>query len=531
MDRVGADFKRVVGQIGSTLSANAVPVVVPVLKDQEFTELADLLTRQVSVSTDQYALRSWTDQEASFLEPQRQKLIEALAEIDDEILEDWLAGRESGVDKLYSVLRTATLEGTVVPVLAGSAFKNKGMEMLLDAIVNYLPSPQDRQVYSSDGQVIECDPNGPALGLVFKVVETPHGSQAFLRIYRGRIATGTTLVNVGQGQGVRVGRLAVVLAAGTKDVPQAQAGDIVALLGAKDMSTGHTLAVPDDLVQLEVINVSKPVLAWRLTPKTSSDTQKLSSGLAHLVREDPSLVLDTDPQTGEVVLWGMGELHLEVAVERLRREYSANVQVGLPLVAYQEQLSKSIENVDVVLSKQTGGKGQYARVVINLTPRQDEQVHFQDKTKGGVIPHEFVIALEKGILDGLGEGPSGYPVVGLSITLVDGETHPVDSSAQAFSRVGQMAIRQALAQAGTDILEPVMHLDIAVPEDGVGGVVSDIARRNGRVEKIDPQPEQVNVSATAPLSRLSGYATALRSLTAGRGQASMTLRGYEKVVA
>lgn len=535
MDRVGADFGRVVEQMRTRLSANPVVVALPLGKEADFEGVVDLIDRQVTTWTDDRpCAAAWTAQQSNLWESARQTLVEALADHDDEVLSAFLAGQDVSAINLRTALRAATLAGSVVPVLPGSAFRNKGIEPLLDAIVDFLPSPVDRPALTAQTdqgpQAVACDPAQPFAGLVFKVVEDQHGSLAFVRVYRGQLSTGQSLLNASQDHALRVGRLCVVLADDTQDISSAQAGDIVAVVGWKQVRTGDTLVDPGHALLLETITASEPVLAWRLSPGRSLDLGRLSVGLDKLTREDPSLRVGTDSQTGETVLWGMGELHLDVAVERLRREFGLELRVGDPLVAYREALSRSSGPVEGRLVKQTGGKGQSAVVVVQAEPRTDGQVVFEDQTKGGVIPREFVLATEKGVRDALCEGPLGYPVSGITVVLIDGQTHAVDSSAQAFQRAGAIAMRSVLETAGTHLLEPVMRLDAQVPSEQVGAVVGDVQRRLGQLVSLDDTGQLADIQALVPLAQLAGYTTVLRSLTQGRGSASLVLEDYRPQV-
>lgn len=530
MDRVGADFDRVVAQIRDRLGATPVPVVVPLGSEAALEGVVDLLARTVWRWDDEGHGQSmpWTATESVRFEPQRQAVAEALADHDDAVLEALLEEGDVPEDLLRSALRQASLAGVLVPVLAGSAFKNKGIEPLLDAIVDFLPSPVDRPALTGQTpqgvEDVPSDPNGPLAGLVFKVVEQAHDTLAFVRLYRGRLSVGDT---VGRGEErSRVGRLCTVLADATVPVQTAEAGDIVAVVGWKTARTGETVFAPAHPLVLETIRSSDPVLAWRLTPQRSEDLVRLSKGLEKLTREDPSLRVGSDSQTGETVLWGMGELHLEVAVERLRREHQVGLAVGDPKVAYQETLAGFAQGVEGRLAKQTGGSGQFAVVVLSATPRDDGLVTVENATKGGILPKEFAVAAEKGIRDSMSEGPLGHPVVGVAFVLEDAQTHAVDSNAQAFYRAGAMAATAAMAQAGTLLLEPVMAVTVDAPAAYVGDVIGDLQRRGGQLQAMEEQDGQVVVQATAPLAGLTGYATALRSLTQGRGSSSLVLDAY-----
>jgi elongation factor G len=530
MDRVGAHFDRVLNTMRDRLGANPLAIALPLGQEASFTGLIDLVDQTTwTWQDDALTILAWTEEENVQYQPLRLQMIEQLADHDNALLEAYLDGKTIETVALRQSLRQATLQGKVVPVLPGTAFKNKGIEALLDAVVDYLPSPLDRPLMpgqNEEGPVnIETDPQGPVAGLVFKITEQAHGTLAFVRLYRGTLKTGMSLTNARTGQTSRVGRLCVVLADQTQDVSTAQAGDIVGVIGWKDARTGDTL-YQGKWVQLESIQTHEPVLAWRLSPGKSEDLTKMSAGLERLTKEDPSLRISTDTQTGETVLWGMGELHLEVSVERLRREYGVHLQVGDPKVAYQEQPACSVRDIEGKLSKQTGGKGQFAQVLIHLETRDDGQVVFEDRIKGGVVPREFVQAAEKGMREAFAEGPQGFPVIGATIQLVDGQTHAVDSSAQAFHRAGFMAVKAAFEQAGTVVLEPIMTVEVETPADYVGDIIGDLQRRNGQLQKIDEDTTTTRLVSLVPLAQLTGYTTSLRSLSQGRASSSLTLHGY-----
>ncbi len=536
MDRPGANFTRVMEQMHKVLGVEPVAIALPIGSEEAFSGTIDLLGKTVNRWDQEGKLTTtpWSIDDDVKWSDERRYLIETIAETDDEILEEYLSGIDVSDDKLRLALRKATMTGRLIPVLPGSAFKNKGVEPLLDAVVDYLPSPLDRPalvVKSEEGeQVVECDPQGPFAGLVFKVVEAEHGSLAFVRIYRGQLHTGQAVLNVSQDTNTRVGRLAVIMADENRDVESAQAGDIVAVIGWKNARTGDTLTDPSHPVLLERIQAADPVLAWRLSPEKGSDISRLATGLDKLVREDPSLRIGSDSQTGETVLWGMGELHLDVAVERLRREHGLSLRVGDPLVAFRETPARASAEIDTKLSKQTGGKGQFARVVMTMEPRDDGDVVFVDQIKGGVMSREFIQATEKGVRDKLSAGPQGYPVMGVTVTLLDGETHPVDSSAQAFMRVGGMAVAALLENVSTVLQEPIMRIEVDAPVGYVGAIVADLQRRLGQLQSVDESGDHATILAMVPLAQLSGYATSLRSLTQGRGSASMVIDGYANQV-
>jgi elongation factor G len=533
MDRAGASFEGVLRQLREKLGANALPVAWPEGQEEGFAGVHDLIGRRTLRWADAGAPSAspWPAEQAEALEARRQALAEALAEHDDELLAAFVEGSPIEPEAMRRAMRRATIAGAAVPALPGSAFKNKGVEPLLDAIADFLPSPAERPAPVAEGpggpESVAADADAPLAALVFKVVAQEHGALAFVRVYRGRMAAGDKLASTAVAGGRRVGRLCVVKADRTSEVPEAQAGEIVAVSGWRDARTGETISSEARPVRLEAIRSQEPVIAWALSPKSAADVAKMGAGLGRLSQEDPSLRIESDPQTGQTVLWGMGELHLDVALERLRREFGAQASHGEPRVACQEILARAAGAVEGKLAKQSGGKGQFARVLIEFAPREDGKIVFEDRTRGGVVPKGFVPAVERGVRQACEAGPQGWPVVGLSAWLVDGEAHSVDSSELAFQRAGAMAAQAAFELAGTVRLEPVMRLSVQTPAERVGDVVGDLQRRQGRLAQIEETGELARVDGFAPLSRLAGYATALRSLTQGRASASMELHAHE----
>jgi elongation factor G len=535
LDRVGANFDAVVAQLRERLQANPWPLGLPLGHESMLHGWVDLVAQQVQEWHDDGSerRRAWSAQETARYAPLRERLVASLADHDDTLAEAWLHGRAVSTALLKAALRRATLRGAGVPVLAGSAFRTKGMDGLLDAIVDYLPSPLDRPPVHADAQSgalrLAPDPQGPLAGLVFKIVHQEHGPLSFVRLYSGTLKTGDLVWASRREQPVRVGRLLVMQADRGRDVAQAVAGDIVAVAGWKLAHSGETLSDPARRLALESIEAQAPVLSCSLGVARPGDLLRLGQGLAALAQEDPSFHVGTDAETGETLAWGMGELHLEVIVERLRREWQLDVRTGTPRVAYQETPLRAASQVEGKLSRQNGGVGQFARVVIDLQPLEGSAVEFVDRTRGGAVPRQFVAATEKGVRAALAEGPRGHAVVGLRVTLIDGETHVRDSSELAFQGAAAAAVRQALAQVGTALLEPVMRLEIHTPAAQVGEVIADLQRRQGRVAAIDAQSGYAAIAAQAPLAQLGGYATALRSLSQGRAAATQTLAGYAPV--
>ncbi|MBN8740652.1 MAG: translation elongation factor G [Lysobacterales bacterium 69-70] len=533
MDRVGADFDAVVAQLRERLDANPWPLGLPLGAESDLRGWVDFVGERVVYWHDdgRESAQAWTDPQAAAYAAQRERLITAVADHDDALAQAWLEGRRIGAAELKAALRRTTLRGAGVPVLAGSAFRTKGMDGLLDAIVDYLPSPLDRPAVPADSasgaQLLAPDPQGPLAGLVFKIVRQEHGPLSFVRLYSGTLRVGDTVWASQRGRSVRVGRLLVMQADRGREVGQAVAGEIVAVTGWKDAVGGETVGAPAQRFALERIEARPAVLAWRVAAAKPGDLIRLNQALAALAQEDPTFRIGSDAETGETLIWGMGELHLEVKVERLRREWQLDLRTGAPSVAYQETPQREVRRIEGKVSQQNGGAGQFARVVIDLQPLPDGSVEFVDETRGGVIPRAFVQAAEKGLRAALAEGPQGHPVVGLRAVLVDGETHVRDSSELAFQRAGAEALRLALAQAGTQLLEPVMQLSVETPAAALGDVLADLQRRQGRISAIGDDGGRNVVAALAPLAQLSGYATALRSLSQGRAAASLQFAGYE----
>ena len=541
MDRVGADYERVVRQMRDRLGAHPATIGWPLGAEEAYVGTYDLVDETLWTwdADGNAAQRPWTDEERGKMQVRRNLLIEAVADADDAVLAVYADGGVVDAQLLRAGLRRATLAGKLVPVLPGTAFKNKGVETLLDAVVDYLPSPLDRPaveavVDEKSGEVVVAlppDASGPLVGLVFKVVTAAHGTLAFLRVYSGSAKVGDQVWVSGRDSNSRIGRLAVVMADKTVDVDSAQAGEIVAVAGWKDVATGDTVAAPGRHLRLERIRAAQPVLAWAVTASTATDLPKLSSGLARLTMEDPSFSVSVDEDTGETLLWGMGELHLEIKVETLKRDYGVAVRTGTPRVAYQETIARATGVVEGAVKKQTGGQGQYAVVRLSIEPREDGENVFVDKIKGGAIPRNFIPAVEKGMHDALKQGPKGHPVVGVTVTVVDGAFHPTDSSDLAFQKAGALAVAEALKQAGSVVLEPVMRVSVETPPEYVGDVIADLQRRHGRLNNLQEQEGRAEVEAKVPLAQLAGYTTTLRSLTQGRAAGSMELAGYEPEVA
>lgn len=532
MDRPGADFDAVVAQMRDKLGANPWVVARPVIEGEHMTGLVDLVGERIWRFDDDGtpSVHTWDVAERAAHADARAELVAAVADRDETLAELWLAEQAIDADVLTEALRRGTLAGLGSPVLPGSAFRNVGIEPLLDAFVAYLPSPVDRPsvvAHTDNGDIsLPPDANAPLAALVFKVVNQAHGPLAFVRVYAGRLHVGDAVWRSGTDRVQRVGRLAVVRAEDTEAVEVAEAGDIVAIAGWKDVATGETLSDSHRHVRLETIQAQPAVLSWRLSPERSADLLKLGNGLARLAQEDPSFRVSTDPETGETLVWGMGELHLEVMVERLRREWGVQVRTGSPRVAYQETPAKASGPIEGKLAKQTGGSGQYARVVLSLAPTGEDTNRFVDKTTGGVIPKQFQSAVEKGAHSALLEGPRGYPVVGAEVIVLDGQAHAVDSNEAAFHRAAQIAVKSALEATGTVLLEPVMRVSVSTPGSAVGDVLGDLQRRGGQIVHLADTQERTEIEADVPLAQLEGYSTALRSLSQGRASATVAFEAY-----
>ena len=530
LDRPGANYFGVLDQIRDKLGATVAGVAVPELNpDGSVAGVAHLVdsTYRAWTDTGEGQDQPWADAQAGRFEPMRAALVEQVANVDELLAEAWLAGEPVDARMLTDALRRATLAGRIVPALAGSAFKNRGVAALLDATVAFLPSPLDRPDVEVGGVVVDRADEATLAGLVFKQVHQDHGTLAFVRLYGGTLKAGDTVHNSRTGQTLRVGRLAVVMADKTREVAEARSGEIVAVAGLKDVSTGDTLSTPGAELALETIQAQPAVLSWRLTPKENKDLIRLGAGLARLAQEDPSFRVGTDPDTGETLVWGMGELHLEIMVERLLRESGVAVGVGSPRVAYQETPSGKVEDIVGLVDKQTGGKGQYAQLLVDVSPREDGEVVVRSTVVGGAVGKSFLVAAEKGIREALNDGPRGYPIVGIEVVITDGKTHAVDSSEQAFARAGGLAVKAALAKAGTTLLEPVMRVSVDTPSGMVGDVLGDLQRRGGQVQDLIDQGGRAQLDVLAPLAQLDGYTTTLRSLTQGRASAQMAFDRYQ----
>jgi elongation factor G len=540
MDRVGANFEGSVQTMVDRLGAHPVPVQLPIGSEAEFSGVIDLVNMKAIIYKDdlgqEWEVADIPENMAEHAHAARTELIEAVAEYDEELMEDYLEERPIEPDRLIQDIRKATLDISMTPVLAGSAFKNKGVQPLLDAVIDYLPSPLDVppvEGVDADGTPVvrEASDDEPFAALASKVMADPYvGKLTYFRVYSGKLTAGGRVLNSVTGRTERVGRILMMHANSREEVEEVYAGDIAAGVGLKQTSTGDTLCAPDSPVILESITFDEPVVHLSIEPKTKVDQEKLSVALQRLGEEDPTFQVRTDEETGQTVISGMGELHLEVIVDRLKREFKVEAAVGRPQVAYRETIRNEVQNVEGKFIRQTGGSGQYGVVYINLEPAPGEGFDFINQIKGGAVPSEFIPAVEKGIEEALESGvKAGYPMVDVRATLVDGKYHDTDSSEVAFKIAGSLALKDAAKRAKPVLLEPVMAVEVVTPQDFIGDVIGDLSRRRGHVEGQEPRGNAVAVKASVPLAAMFGYATDLRSSTQGRATYTMQFDRYEEV--
>jgi elongation factor G len=542
MDRTGADFFGAVQSMVDRLGARPVPVQLPVGQEEHFRGVLDLVEMQGVVWEDDLGTKIATIEIPEGLREQAEEyhhqLIDAVAEHDEELLEKYLLDEASVTPEMIRrALRKATLAIAITPVLCGSAFKNKGVQPLLDAVVDYLPSPLDvPPVHGVDprtGKELSRRPSEdePFSALAFKVMSDPYvGKLTYFRVYSGKVRAGERVVNVTTGKTERIGRLLQMHANHREERDEIGAGEIVAAVGLKATTTGDTLAVDSAPIRLEAIEFPDPVISVAIEPKTKADQDKLAQGLARLTEEDPTFRVRTDEETGQTLISGMGELQLEILVDRLKREFSVVANVGRPQVAYRETVDRRVEKVVGRFVRQTGGRGQYGHAVINMEPTEPgEGYEFLDKIVGGKIPREYIPAVDLGIQEAMEAGIlAGYPVVDLRVELVDGSYHDVDSSEMAFKVAGSMAFKNAMQKAKPKLLEPVMAVEVVTPEEYLGDVMGDLNARRGRVEGLEPRGNAQAVRARVPLATMFGYATDLRSMTQGRATFTMQFDRYEE---
>jgi elongation factor G len=545
MDRTGADFGAAVRTMKERLGAHPLPIQLPIGAEGDFKGVIDLVTNRALVWNDELGTE-WEEQDipadmADEAHEQRTHLIEACADYDDELMEAYLAEEEISPERIKAALRQATLDIKVTPVLCGSSFKNKGVQPLLDAVIDYLPSPLDVPPVTgvepvkgdADGRVGErrADDDTPFAALAFKIMADPYvGKLTYFRVYSGTMKAGSKVLNPTTGRQERVGRILEMHANHREEREEIFAGDIVAGVGLKQTSTGDTLCDPAAPVKLESIEFPEPVIAVSIEPKTKADQEKLGTALARLGEEDPTFQVRSDEETGQTLISGMGELHLEVITDRLLREFKVDATVGRPQVAYRETVREAVQKIHGRFVRQTGGRGQYGHAVIDLEPAPGEGFDFVNKIKGGNIPSEFIPAVEQGIEEALESGvKAGYPMVDVRVTLTDGSYHDVDSSEMAFKVAGSMAFREAARRAKPVLLEPIMAVEVVTPEEFMGDVIGDLNRRRGRIEGMEPRGNAQVIRAHVPLAEMFGYATDLRSATQGRATYTMQFDSYSEV--
>ncbi len=544
MDRIGADFEHGVQTMVDRLGANPVPIQLPIGIEARFRGIVDLVENHAVVYTDELGkeqdIVAIPAELAGAAALAREHLLEELSKYDDELLEMILEEQEIPAARIKRALRKATLEIKLTPVLCGSSFKNKGVQPLLDAVIDYLPSPLDipavqgmEPVKGEGDQPAERHPSDdePFSALAFKIVADPYvGKLTYFRVYSGTLAAGTRVLNVTSGRTERIGRILMMHANEREEVEQVYAGDIAAAVGIKQVATGDTLAAPDKPIRLETIEFPEPVIKVAIEPKTKADQEKMSIALGRLAEEDPTFQVRTNEETGQTEISGMGELHLEVLVDRMLREFKVGANVGRPQVSYRETIRGTAERVEGRFVRQTGGAGQYGIVYINIAPAPGEGFDFVNRVKGGAIPTEFIPAVEKGVEEAMENGPrAGYPMVDVRVSLVDGKYHETDSSDIAFKVAGSLALREAARRAKPVLLEPVFAVEVVTPEEFMGDVIGDLQRRRGQVSGMEQRGNAQVISAHVPLAEMFGYATDLRSTTQGRATYTMQFERYDEV--
>ncbi|HEX7058624.1 MAG TPA: elongation factor G [Solirubrobacterales bacterium] len=546
MDRTGADFFNAVETMKDRLGANPLPIQLPIGSEGDFVGVVDLIEMKALIWKDELGTEFETveipDDLQEKAEQYRTELIEACADYDDELMEAYLGEEEIPHERIAKSLHRACLDTKVTPVLCGSSFKNKGVQPLLDAVVELLPSPVEvppvtglEPAGKGEDEGTEAqrpaDDNAPFAALAFKVMSDPYvGKLTYFRVYSGKLEAGGRVLNTTTGKTERIGRLLMMHANSREEIDECYAGDICAGVGLKQTSTGDTLSAPDAPIALENIEFPEPVIAVAIEPKTKADQEKMGTALQRLGEEDPTFQVESDEETGQTLIHGMGELHLEVIVDRMLREFKVDANVGRPQVAYRETIRKDAKKVEARFVRQTGGRGQFGHVVINAEPAPGEGFVFENKIKGGVIPGEFIGPTEQGIKEALENGvKAGYPMVDVKVELIDGSSHDVDSSEMAFKIAGSMAIQEAARKASPVLLEPVMSVEVVTPEDFLGDVIGDLSRRRGKVQGQEQRGNALAVHAYVPLGEMFGYATDLRSSTQGRATYTMQFERYEEV--
>jgi elongation factor G len=542
LDRLGADFYRVVDQIENVLGAHPLVMVLPIGTEDDFVGVVDLLTRKAWVwdqtgLPENYGLEDVPADMVDKVEEYREKLIETALEQDDDLLEAYLEGEEPAIEDIKRCIRKGTINLDFFPTYCGSAFKNKGVQLVLNAVVDYLPSPTEVKPQpevdlegNETGQFAIVDPEKPLRALTFKVMDDRFGALYFTRIYSGKLEKGMTVLNTATGKTERIGRMVEMHADSREELSAAQAGDIIAIVGLKNVQTGHTLCDPNNPATLEPMVFPDPVISIAIKPKDKGGSEKMGVALSKMVAEDPSFRVETDEDSGETIIKGMGELHLDIKVDILKRTHGVDVEVGKPQVAYRETITQRVED-SYTHKKQSGGSGQFGKIDYVIEPGEaNSGFEFESKVTGGNVPREFWPAVEKGFNVMMDQGVlAGFPLLDVKVTLMDGAFHAVDSSAVAFEIAAKGAYRQSIPKAGPQLLEPIMKVDVFTPEDHVGDVIGDLNRRRGMIQGQESGPTGVRVKAEAPLSDMFGYIGDLRTMTSGRGQFSMEFAHYAPV--
>ena len=539
LDRVGADFLRVVGQVEDILGANPLVMVLPIGIEDDFIGVVDLLSRKAHIWPDpgnpeKFELQDVPEDMVDLVEEWREKLIETAVEQDDDLMESYLEGEEPSIDDIKRCIRKGTIALDFFPTYCGSAFKDKGIQLVLDAVVDFLPNPTevDPQPLTDEqgepnGEVAKVDADEPFRALAFKIMDDRFGALTFVRVYSGKINKGDTILNAFTGKTERVGRMVEMHADDRNEIDSAQAGDIFAIVGMKNVQTGHTLCDPNNSCTLEPMIFPDPVISIAVAPKDKSSVEKMSIAIGKMVAEDPSFQVETDEDSGETILKGMGELHLDIKVDILKRTYGVELEVGAPQVAYRETITQMIED-SYTHKKQSGGSGQFGKIDYRIKPGEPGSGYsFSSTVVGGNVPKEFFPAIEKGFQGMMEQGPiAGFPVLDIEIELFDGGFHAVDSSAVAFELAARGAYRQSMPKAAPELIEPIMKVDVFTPEDHVGDVIGDLNRRRGMIKDQMAGPTGVRIKADVPLAEMFGYIGSLRTMTSGRGQFSMEFSHY-----
>jgi len=539
MDRMGADFYRVVEQIKKVLGANPLVMVLPIGIEDDFIGAVDLLTRKAHVWDSSGEPENFTIEEppadmAELIEEWREILIETAVEQDDDLMETYLDGEEPSVEDLKRCIRKGTIALDFFPTYCGSAFKNKGIQPVLDAVVDYLPNPMEVKPQAETdeegnetGEFAIVDPDRPLRALAFKIMDDRFGALTFIRVYSGKLEKGTNVLNTFTGKTERIGRIVEMHANERIELTGAQAGDIVAVIGMKNVQTGHTLCDPNNPATLEPMVFPDPVISIAVSPKDKGAAEKMGIAIGKMVKEDPSFRVETDEDSGETILKGMGELHLDIKIDIMKRTHGVEVEVGAPQVAYRETITKKIEDT-YTHKKQSGGAGQFAKIDYIVEPGEPGSgFEFESKVTGGNVPREFWPAVEKGFVKSMSKGVlAGFPCLDFKVTLYDGNYHPVDSSAVAYELAAAAAYRQSMPKAGAQLMEPIMKVDVFTPEDHVGDVIGDLNRRRGMIQGQESSSTGVRIKSECPLAEMFGYIGDLRTMTSGRGQFSMEFSHY-----